>query len=72
MADKSEHKKSRLDGLKRLTVEQLTELHDGTGKELARRARDKEKKRPVSELSNKAFDELKRKYFEGESSDDED
>jgi hypothetical protein len=60
-------KKTKLDGLKRLSVEQLTELHDATGAELSRRARSATKKKPVSELSDRAFEELKRKYFDGES-----
>jgi hypothetical protein len=66
--EKDDGKKSKLDGLKRMTVEQLTELHDATGKELARRA--KAHKKPMSKMGSAEFEAHKTKLFEGKDDDD--
>ena len=53
--DEKDSKKSKLDGLRRMTVEQLTELHDATGKELARRAKEKSKHKKPGEMDDKEY-----------------
>ena len=68
-------KKSKLEGLVRMTVEQLTELHDATGKELARRAKETAKKKSPSQMSDKEFSAWSKremdKHETGSGDDDE-
>ena len=61
----------KLAGLAKLSVEQLTELHDATGKELAKRAKETAKKKKPSEMSDKDFEAYKTKLYSGDDSDDE-
>jgi hypothetical protein len=67
-------KKSKLAGLKRMSVEHLTELHDATGKELARRAKEKSKHKKPGEMSDKEFSAWSKremdKHEKGESDDE--
>jgi hypothetical protein len=66
-------KKSRLDGLGRMSVQQLTELHEATGKELARRAKETAKKKSPSQMSDKEFSAWsKREMDKNEKGDDDD
>jgi hypothetical protein len=71
--EKDDGKKSKLAGLKRMTVEQLTELHDATGKELARRAKETAKKKSPSQMSDKEFSTWSKremdKHEKGDSDD---
>jgi hypothetical protein len=62
-------------GLKKLSHEQLVELHDATGKELARRAKEKSKSKKPGSMSEKEFSTWAAreiaKHEHGGDSDDE-
>jgi len=70
--DEKDSKKSKLDGLRRMTVEQLTELHNATGKELARRAKETSKRKKPGSMSDKEFSTWSEKEIAKHEHGDED
>jgi hypothetical protein len=71
--EKEDSKKSKFAGLKKLSHEQLVELHDASGKELARRAKEKSKSKKPGTMSEKEFsDWSKREIAKHETGSGED
>ena len=70
--DEKDAKKSKLSvGLKKLSAEQLGELHDAISAELKRRAQDKADRKPLSKMSDREFETFVAKAISKGDHDDE-